>query len=282
MSDYTFGLLYVISLALGMVLLDNVIDKLDPILSLLITSLFAVVFFHLATKTKLTTIYQTCWQHRHTWFMLNLVVSVMWLGTYYAVKWLNPTACLFLFFLSMTGTHWIRELYKERRLDKNVINVIFPVIFIAIFYFLNSQNIIGRLGVLAGVVAGIMGAYYNTYSKVFVLEGNLTSNDVLAVRFYVIILLAPFFITPAAIENITFFNVAQLMLVSIFTFILPLYMYQRSVMTLPLSHHVMIVAATPLVAYVIQGVAMQQWSLLLLCMSALTWLFLIGAEFLKR
>jgi hypothetical protein len=77
--------------------------------------------------------------------------------------------------------------------------------------------------------------------------------------------------------DVNLFNILKLMLVSIFTFILPLYMSQRSLMQLTISKHTMIISMTPLAAYLFQGLLMNQWSLLLLIMSSMGALFLVGS-----
>lgn len=282
MANYIPGILYVLSFAVGMVLLDNVIAQINPLLSLVITSLFAIIFFHLFTKTKIKEIYQVCWAYRSEWFLLNIIVAIIWLCTYYCVKWLNPTACLFLFFLAMTSTYWARELIKIKKLNRGLINIILPILFIGIFYYFYSTDLTSKLGILAGMISGIFGSFYNSCSKSFSDHGKLTASDVLAVRFYLILFFTPFLLTPSIMSSIDFLNVAKLLLVSLFTFILPLYMNQRSIMSLTLDKHVMVVSSLPLVAYLIQGFATQQWSLLMLIMSALTLLFLIVSQYINK
>ncbi len=282
MVSFYPGIMYVIAMALGMVMLENVIAQISPVLSLFITSIFAVIFFHLVSKTKIKTLYHSCWQHRQEWLIVNLIVGIVWLASYYSVKWVTPTAFLFLFFLALTACHHLRQLIRVRKLNRNIINVIMPVIFITIFYVFHHDTDLEQWGIVAGVIAGIAGSYYNTSSKAFAIDSGLRANDVLAVRFYVILLFIPFFLRAPMFSGIDLVNILELILVSVFTFILPLYMSQRSLMQLPIDKHTMIIAFTPLVAYIFQGLFLNQWSSLLLIMSVITVLFLSASSFLSK
>ncbi len=282
MNKYLPGLCYVLSMSIGLVLLDNVTQHISPILSLLITSVFAIVFFHLATKTKFKHIYHVCRQYRYLWLIINIIVCIIWVCSYYSVKWIGPTALLFLFFLAMTSAHWARELLVKKSFNINIINIILPIIFIVIFCIFNHPKGAILKGIIPGVIAGVAGSYYNSYSKTFAKNGQLTANDVLAVRFYAILLLTPFFLKSADFININLMDIGKLMLISLMTFILPLYMSQRSLMQLTLGQHTAIITLTPLGAYVVQGLATGHWSVLLLSMSTIAVVFLLGSEYRAR
>lgn len=278
MGHYIPGLIYVLSMALGLVILDGIIDTIAPIASLLITALFAIIFFHVFNRKKIKTLYQACWQHRSAWLATNISVTLMWLGTYYSVKWLNPAAALLLCILSMVAAQYIKALINEKKLTKAVINIIVPTGCIGLFYALHHDEHFARIGITAGIIAGIACVYYNNCSKAFAINSQLTSTDVLAVRFYCIILIAPFFLTQQMLNDISVLEIGKLLLVSLLTFILPLYMYQKSLMQLTIKQHVMVIAATPLAAYLIQGSLRGEWSWLLLSMSLITLLFLVVSQ----
>ena len=278
MIKFLPGILYVFSMALGVVLLDTIVSKIDPIVSLIITSFFAIIVFHLFTKTKIKTIYQSCWQDKKQWFLINCTVLGTWVSTYYSIKWLNPTGYLFLFFLTLTCTYWIREFIIKRTINRNIINIIFPISFIIIYYLCGPHDLTTQLGIVAGIISGIFGIFYQIISKDFAVKSKLTATDVLAVRFYFVVLLTPFFMNSSYIEAISLIEILKLILVSLFTFILPLSMSQKSLMSLTMDKHVMLISSLPLVAYFLQGIFLQQWSYLLLIMSALTFFFLVASQ----
>ena len=182
---------------------------------------------------------------------------------------------LFLFFLSLIATHHIRRLLERKKLDKNTLNILLPVVFISIYIAYYHAGRVMHLGIIAGIVAGIAGSFYNTSSKYFALQSGLGPNDVLAVRYYMIIFFCSFFIKNSMLFAVSLRDLLELIFISLFTLILPLYMNQRSLMQLSIDKHTMIISATPLMAYVFQGLFLQEWSLLLLMLSIVTFLICV-------
>ena len=97
MHSYYPGITYVIFMGLGLVLLHSVTQEVSPVLSLFITSIFATVFFHLFSKTKIKNLYIACWRNWPQWLAINFVVVIVWLGTYHCVMLLDATTFYFYF-----------------------------------------------------------------------------------------------------------------------------------------------------------------------------------------
>lgn len=255
---YTLG--YCFTYSLSSVLIKH-LAHVSVNLALLITSIIAALTFNVFNIKNLKTIYQQFWQQRWLFLAMNFVVFMTWYFTYLAIQIGNPNIANFFFFMMLGCSGAI----ASRQIFKTILTLSVLVIPILI-------NWDFRYAFLCGTVAGFSGYLYNVFSHQLFIKTKLGASQILAGRFYLSIL----FLFPYAEASkfthliVNTHEMLILIFIALMSFILPLYMAQRGLISLGVKVQSFLMTFVPLFTYVLQGLILHQWSVLMLILSVIT------------
>jgi hypothetical protein len=247
------------------------IQKLDftiqPLFSLLVTASIASLYFNLINKNNLKNIYQDCFSNKKSWLEVMVIVLIMWATTMIGPGQIGASLFNFIYFawLGMLGLLSLSIKHSKH----NRINLYFSI---SIFLLL-SANIFFELhqsfsretiyGTFFAILGGTASFIYFKKSQALAKNASLSATQVLAVRFYLAIVVLMFLLPKHNVASyLTITNVFSLILLAFFSLIIPLYFSQKALETITPEQHAIINSTCPIVTGILQELIFKDISMM--------------------
>ncbi len=250
-----YSWLYVFINAISGLLRQVMGGMVAPAAILLVGAIISVIFFNLLNASRLKTLYQTCWQHKKSWFMMGLSVTGLWLPAFYAPSIIGASLYTFIFF-ALLGFLGKGALYLKghQRTRVSLISLIglgslLCTVILVSFYFNPSWQ--EAWGISLSIFGSIMGFLYAKQSAQFGKVAKLTATGILAVRFYLTI---PISLALLPVHNELSLGAHPLLIaaVGVFCLILPTYLSQKGIERAGVEANAIIISVTPFVTAILQ------------------------------
>lgn len=257
---YLLGLGYCLVSALSVIYIGHINQSINPILSELITFIIGMLFFHACNMRVLPRIYRTCLQQKKTWFLINVWTAMIWLGTFYALNEIDAVLFIALFMglmpLITYFLAWARKIenyaLKHLLFGLSVLVLMLLLIYqsLANVYYDNHLTLL--LGCIYTLIGAVGGALYLLDTKNLQTQGQLSSSQILAIRFFVLIAICLIWsITNHSILQIFKLPYLNLILLALLTSILPMYCLQVSLRKIGALRFSFLMPFTPIITYFI-------------------------------
>jgi len=261
MMGYMYVLFYCVFNAYSFVFISTLGDTHAQSLSIVTIFSLGLLLFNLLNIMKLGTLYKKLSRNLFPVVGINITSAASWLACFYALRFIDPASmlCIAMAIIPLTTLFMSTPL----RLYKNNLPIIFSIV-VVIFSMaiIINQNILNLgshssgfyffIGVIISIVGGIFGGAIGIYSE-RLHKANFTVSEILAVRFYFLIIVA---VAVALFSHS--FNAMHWSDLKIYSFsaviviILPLVIYQKAISHLGSMVVSVLIPFTPILAYFMQ------------------------------
>lgn len=251
-------LLYAFITAISNLFISQSVSLYSPAVLLVYSFGFSTLFFHLMNWNQLPKIYKTVFVYWKDFLWLNFFSVGIWVSKFYALRYMSPALSLSITLGAIPLVTELMACVEEKSMDRQRIlrlgvECLILLGFIGAFlvefkYRLFSVFLV--LGFLLSFSCAVFSVYYLSWSGK--LGKVLSSSQVLAVRFYLLIILGAFFSLHHPFLN------AHMMLsvamIAIFTCIAPLYLLQFSLRKVTMKELAIFMPLSPLILFVLQSI----------------------------
>lgn len=254
-----YSFLYVLIFSIALVLIQKLDITIPPLFSLLITTTIATIYFNLINRKNLKKIYADCLQNKKDWFLVMAIVLIMWSTTMIGPGKIGASLFNFIYFawlgtlgfLSLSFQSW-----KQYNKQFYFASCLSALIIINILLELNNSFSLSVLtGIALALIGGTSSFIYFRKSQSLAKNASLSATQVLAVRFYLSIVMILIFLPKHLIgEYLTPVNSLNLILLAFFSLIIPLYFSQKALEKITSEQHAIINSLCPLVTGVLQEI----------------------------
>ena len=276
---YLFSVLYALLTAVSLVLIQGLKD-VPANVSLFICAVTATLFFHIINGKKLRTVYSATYANKVTWLAVSITIFIIWWVTFYSVQLIGASKSVLIFFTSRAIVGYLYKFLKKDNLWTTIICLLGLAIILVIFYIINRESHKWLLGFAITSVGGLTSYLYGKCSHTLGNNAALTATQILAVRFYVLIAVLLWSVSFSALKYAIESHWLALMIITLFSFILPLYFNQRGIMTAGPEVHAIIAALTPFFTVLLELLVHQTISISTIVFSIIIVLF-IAPQFLE-
>ena len=224
--------------------------------TLLLAITFAILFFHIINFNNIIPIYKKLITTK--WLYLQVMISIMviWLFTFIGSAYVSPTSTIFL--LMLVGVMF--AIGAEYKTTKNIFDLIcFATIFllyiIFIHYILHTRTPINSFGIFIIILLiGVADYIYAKSSYSLMQIQKLSATQMLAVRFWLLfalITLHMFMTNKVAIfiRSINPHLILSSFFIALTTFIIPIFMYQKSIQKLGVNTPLILSGTIPIITF---------------------------------
>lgn len=262
---YLKSILYVLIIAASTVWVDRLGSQFSPQFLLLGTSIFATVFFNIARIKQFKQNHLTIMKAPWLWLLLSTSLAATWWFTYYGAIHASARMLLSVMFISIAMFGCI--------LEKKILRTIACIITLAAIYKVVPEA--NPINMIICVLAGATGYIYFKTSKVYTDKFSITPMDVLAIRFYLLILssaIAVIFFDMSSVNHIASLTsiLFTLIVLGLFNLVLPNYFSQSGLTSLGVFKFSLITSFLPFVTFFVQYAFFGEWSvaMMLVCLLA--------------
>lgn len=260
MIGYIQAFLYIISIAMSVIWVDQLGKSYNPWVLLLGVSIIATIIFNLISFKSFIKNHKLIFQDFGLWLLLSLMMAICWYLTYEATIISSPRALISILFTSSAGFSAIAQ--------KNYLKFILCTLTVLLIYIVTPES--SYISLIESILAGLSFFLYYKYSTKFASKHALTSLDILAVRFYLLIIVSLAFTLyyefySVEFKNIVFENPISTLLIiillAIINMIIPNYFSQSSAIHLGYETFSTLVSFTPVITFLLQGIFYADWNL---------------------
>ena len=226
LNKYKFAIGYILCVSLVSVIREKLMLDISPFVILFISSSFACIYFHLINYKQSSILYKKFLNEKVCFIRLNLIVALMWITTYYSIYFSSATVFVYEFF--MVGGCFSLLFRNNKNMSEKLAFPLFLILILAPFVIYDTYP----LGILLGILAGGLGFIYNVTSNKIALSLNLSASQILASRFWLLILLSAFLLPKKFLQQLTVSNFIVIIVITILSFILQIWLNQKSVITI--------------------------------------------------
>jgi len=253
-----YSFLYVLIFSIALILIQKLDITIPPLFSLLVTATIATIYFNIINIKNLKKTYADCFQNKQNWFLVMLIVLIMWSTTMIGPGKIGASFFNFIYF-SWLGTLGFLSLGLQNGIHKRQFYFaacLFALILTNIFLELNNSFSLSALtGIALALIGGTSSFIYFRKSQSLAKNANLSATQVLAVRFYLSIVMIFIFLPKHLLnEHLTPINSLNLMLLAFFSLIIPLYFSQKALEKITPEQHAIINSLCPLITGVLQEI----------------------------
>lgn len=252
-----YSFLYVLVMSIAIVLIQKLDMSIPPLVSLLATASFATVYFNIINRHDLKKIYLDCWNNKSKWVVVMLIVLIMWSTSMIGPGVLGGSLFNFIYFawLGMLGFISLSlQNWPENR-NKVYFGICLLVLNgINVFFELRSSLTYSVIyGLVLALVGGTASFVYFKQSQALARKAHLSATQVLAVRFYLSILVILIFLPKHQIEHyFTWINLINFAMLAFFSLIIPLYFSQKALEKITSEQHAIVNSLCPLMTGLLQ------------------------------
>ncbi|OGT30966.1 MAG: hypothetical protein A3E87_08285 [Gammaproteobacteria bacterium RIFCSPHIGHO2_12_FULL_35_23] len=242
--------------------IHNTTQQTSPYILALIIFFICLVFFTGINFSKLKNIFKKSKQDIPNLIGINLTTMVNWIATLWSLKYIIPSFFIAIFMSFIPIFTFIIRFFTKRTLNKKEFILICILFFLMTFFIYihhpgTNINHFNNLGVVLCLIATIAGAFYLTMSEKFQKNTQLTTSQLLSVRFYLLIvvtaIMIPIWISPTSlVSQLKQIDYSYLIVLALLTTVLPLYLIQRGIYSLGSAKVSYIIPATIIFTYLLE------------------------------
>jgi hypothetical protein len=252
-----YSLLYVLVFSSALILIQKLDVSIPPLFSLLITASIACLYFNIINKSHLRKMYSDCLENKKQWVSVMLIVLLMWGTTMIGPGKIGASLFNFIYFAWLGTIGFILSSFQSGK--ENKIKLYFGlslVLLLAVnisFELRSSPNVETIYGILLAILGGTASFVYFKQSQYLAKNANLTATQVLAVRFYLSIIVLMIILPKQNIAQfISPINLMYLFLLAFLSLIFPLYFSQKALEKITSEQHAIINSLCPVVTGILQ------------------------------
>lgn len=263
LNSHKYSFAYVLCVSIVALIREQVMLSISPILILFVSSLVAVIYFHIINFNQIAIFYKKIFKIKWFFCILNLIVALMWFATYYSTYFSSATIFVYEFFI--TGA--CLALFAKK--EKNLIQVIsaFSFILLVCAPFLTYKKF--WFGILIGILGGVLGFFYNLVSKSIAASVKMSASQILAVRFWLLIIITGPLSLHKVDELLDFRVFSLVIFIAFLSFVLQIWLNQKSVIIIGARKSSLIASFIPTLTFLMQGLIMDSWFFTILLLSVI-------------
>lgn len=188
------------------------------------------------------------WKLTSALMVLTLIVFVL---CYFCTNLIGGSAYNSLFFVCSGIFGSLLDKSREQRIV-GVLLIVLVVAYIGILCLENDGNVMNILiGVGYGLIGGICGFIYAKCSHIFAVQTGLSTLQILAVRFNLMLICLMFFIRPELVQWLSIKSILYMLFLSLVSNVLPVYFFQRGIIASGPEKNAIAIAFVPVLTMVI-------------------------------
>ncbi|WP_116963454.1 hypothetical protein [Fastidiosibacter lacustris] len=251
---YFFTIAFIIINGASVSLIHNVGNEIPVGLMITLSSLYALVFFHLVSYKTLVSLYKKLWQHKNLYLQVIFIFLLMWLMSFIIPVYYSPALLMFFAtaFPSVIGSYM---LWRKKKDKSDLLFTLLLFLIITAFYVtltnVYSWNEFAFLLIGTLIVGVTMYLYSHLSYQMNLLS--FSASEILASR-YILLFLIPF-IWSATHGELTLIDDKVLWLtlaLSLISLIIPIYCSQISIAKVGPNIHSIAMGFTPLMAFIFE------------------------------
>ena len=261
LKTYSASFSYALTTAFSAILIHLATQKHLPLPIISLCALIAIIWFNVGNRKRLRTLYTYSFHHLKHIIILNVIIAIQWIGTFYGIKIIMPYQFLIVLFLVPVMLSNITLLkYGFTQWLFLLVNIGT----IATLFILIKNS----LGFYIAIVVGILSYCYRKYSHFLMKDGHLSAMDILSVRNYALLLVSfTLYVIYHTQYPVSLPPLWSLLLIPFVSFIIPIYLNQIGIRNANAERHSMIASLTPLFTMSISiplGIQQFNWIALLI------------------
>ncbi|NNM59624.1 MAG: EamA family transporter [Legionellales bacterium] len=254
-----YSLIFILITAFSMLFIQHLDATIPAMLTLLVTTTIAILYFNLVNLNNLKSIYSTCWKHKKLWFAMMLSVLVMQAGAMIAPGIIGASLHGFLYFSWLGALGFLSLGWQDWQ--KNYMKFycglcIVGLIIVNICFALNntfSEKVL--FGLLCSLISGTSAFVYFKQSQTIIKTMQLSASKILAVRFYLTIPLAFAFLPFNSLTHyFSYENLFSIVLLAFISMIIPLYFSQKALEKITSEQNAIIMSFCPALTAIFQEI----------------------------
>ena len=259
-KGYFFSLVFCIAVAFSSILIHSTNQLINPYLSVFLTFVICTTWFNIANIKVLPIFYRKLFNDRTNFVIVNLVTAINWITTFEALRYVDAVLYIALFMgLMPIVTYLINSFLSQTKLNITTTMVSVGIIFILSFIIYFDKNTIINTnlfnfykGVIFTITSSVASAFYMVYSKKLETNIGLTTSQIVAVRFYFLIIYSGIvcFIGDHFVETNTI-HYSNFLLLALISSIIPMYCVQKSITHIGVIKTSFIIPFTPVFTYIV-------------------------------
>lgn len=255
--SYTF--LYMFFTAFSSILRGIVGSKIPIMLSIFLSTLFAVIFFHAINAKNIINIYRKIISLKKLYTITAFSVLIMWMGSFSIPVYYSPTIQVFAF-MAITSFYGSLFLYMKSNRTVSLLPFSFIAAILASFYIIYFLHhpLINSLEMLAmTMITGTSGYIYFLNSNKL-NQHHLSASEILTVRFWPLLFVSLFFVLKDhQYAYIGFKAIKDAMLVGITSLIVPIYCSQKSIEKMGPELHGILIGLCPYATFTLEKLTLK-------------------------
>lgn len=254
-----YSFLYVLIFSIALVLIQKLDISIPPLFSLLVTVTIASLYFNLINKQHFKKMYSDCFSNKKQWLSVMSIVLIMWATTMIGPGKIGALLFNFIYFawLGMLGFFLLSfQNWEKHRIKFYFALCLLTLIIVNIAFELQlSFSSEALTGILLALLGGTSSFIYFKQSQALAKKADLSATQVLAVRFYLAIIVLLLIVPKHHIsEYLTPSNIFNLLLLASFSLIIPLYFSQKALEKITSEQHAIINSLCPIVTGILQQI----------------------------
>ena len=252
-----YSFLYVVIAGIGFVLNEFLYLNVHPLFSLFFASLIAAIFFNVINFRNLRKMYVACWEQKWLYLAIMVTILVMWICTIMGPGLIGASLYIFLYFTWLGMLGFFSLCYIDWK--KNEVKFYFglaTVILISLTIWSELRMHLSHtmiLGILLSFIGGTSAFVYFKQSQLIMKRAQLSATQILAVRFYLTIIVALILIPHGTFSlDFTGVNLLEITVLAILALIAPLFFQQKALEKITAEQNAIIMSLTPAVTACIQ------------------------------
>lgn len=232
MSGYIDAILYVLIASITFVLLTKISSGIDPVISLFFLSGVAILSFNLLGINKISETYKA---FKNNWVLcisMSIALGLDWVFMLFASIRSDPFVAMGSIFVTLAILGFLK-LFRENRNYSNFISILLLIsslLLMGLFYKTGSVSKT-LLGMIFGSLAGISFYFYMIFSSKLINNTNLSSIQILSLRFWALFIGSLFFL-PKSSMVIILDKYVELTVISILSLVIPIFFNQQALQKL--------------------------------------------------
>lgn len=271
MKKYLDALIYVTLTSIAFVFIDKIGQRINSMLLLFMMALITMLWFHVINFGKIKQIYVACFTNVWLFLSLMIFIAINWICSIYAPSAADPFIYLAANFISQAIFGYVHVFIKTKS-KTSLLSMIALVICLIILY--NNYEILdGRsidVGMLLGGISGLMGYVYAIFSGKMHQRTDLSSTQILAVRFWFLVIGLGIFIGyNYQLIHLSLTNFFITIGMAFITLIIPIYFLQQTIKKNGAQVMAKMAARVPLVVFVLYSLSQLKfnWGNFVVCIA---------------
>lgn len=251
-----FTFFYIFFAAFSSILRGIVGSKIPIMLTIFLSTLIAIIFFHLINAKNIVNTYKKTLKLKSLYATTAFSILIIWVGSFFIPVYYTPTIQVFSFML-ITSFYGAFFLYLTSRGIRNSLRFylisIIAIIFYSLYFFNHSwMHAFGML--VATVITGSFGYFYFSNSKKL-NQLNISATEILTVRFWPLFAVSLFFVLKG--HQYIFIDASVMKdtaLVGATSLIIPVYCAQKSIEKIGPELHAVLIGLAPFSTFYLEKI----------------------------